>query len=141
MSLQENIKNHHQSDMGTTPKRVNLDYLNDLSGGDTEFIIEVIDMFLDVAPDSVKQLLVYEKSGNYANIKSTVHKLKPTLQMLGDMELHVLAVEIEDASLDGGPDTDDKKALLRNKLVSFVKDSQLLIKELHQVATDLRAGK
>lgn len=141
MSLQENIKNHHQSNMGATPKRVNLDYLNDLSGGDTEFIIEVIDMFLDVAPDSVKQLLVYEKSGNYTNIKSTVHKLKPTLQMLGDMELHVLAVEIEDASLDGGPDTDDKKASLRNKLVSFVKDSQLLIKELHQVVADLRAGK
>lgn len=142
MNSKENIRNHHQSTSGASnPKRVNLDYLNDLSGGDTDFIIEVIDMFLDVAPDSVKQLLTYEKNGSYGQVKSTVHKLKPTLQMLGDMELHALAVVIEEASLNNGPETDTARTLLRENLVTFVKDSQLLIKELQQVVADMRAGK
>ena len=140
MNSQHNTKNH-QSQAGIKPKRVNLDYLNDLSGGDTEFIIEVVDMFLEIAPDSIKQLLVYEKNRNYPHIKSTVHKMKPTLQMLGDMELHALALKIEDAAINNGPQTDEGQAALREDLVCFVKESQLLIKDLEQVVADLRAAK
>ena len=141
MNPEEKTTNHHRHVSGSALKRVDLQYLSDLSGGDTEFIIEVIDMFLGIAPDSVKNVLTYEKNGNYTLIKSTVHKLKPTLQMLGDSSLHELAVKIEDASLNNGPADDAARVELRGWITTFVKDSHCLIKELEQVSADLKAGK
>ena len=65
------------------PSRINFSYLEDIAGGSNEFIIEMIDMFLEQTPgycEDIKQGIVdkdWKKVSDYA------HKVKPTLAFMG----------------------------------------------------------
>lgn len=76
-------------------KRVDLQYLRDLSGNDTEFIKEILQMFVDDAPVLLKQAILYHKSGNLTLLKSSVHRMKSSVKMMGDSELAELIQRIE----------------------------------------------
>lgn len=122
----------------TNTSRVNLSYLQEMAGGDTEFIVEVIEMFMASAPDTIKQSLNYNKLGNYAHLRSTVHRLKPTIQMLGDTDLHQLAVNIEEQCTEADCMDDAERQLFTEKVIAFSREAQLLMKALEEVVSDLR---
>lgn len=111
-------------------KRVNLSYLQEMSGGDVSFIEEVIRMFLDIAPDAVLQVMNYLKNENYPMLKSVAHKLKPTVQMLGDTELHSLIVAVEELCISGDTNTPEVKEELSAMTNTMVRETQQLIKAL-----------
>ncbi len=122
----------------TNTSRVNLSYLQDMAGGDTDFIVEVIEMFMASAPDAIKESLNCNKLGNYPHLRATVHRLKPTIQMLGDTELHQLAVTIEDQCMEAECMDEAEKQLFSDKVITFGKEAQSLLKALEQTVADLR---
>jgi len=77
------------------PKRIDLQYLKDLSGNDTEFIKEIVQMFIDDAPVLLKQAIVYHKNANNTLLKASVHRMKSSVKMMGDHELAALIQRIE----------------------------------------------
>ena len=80
---------------GIAPK---LDYLKELSGGDHNFIAEILEMFITEAPQSVEQSFRYLQEKNFEMLRITVHKLKSSVQVVGGYHLTNLIHEIESAS-------------------------------------------
>lgn len=67
----------------TSSGKVDLSYLEDIAGGSNEFIIEMIDMFLEQTPDyclQIKQAII-EK--DWKKVSDLAHKVKPTLAFMG----------------------------------------------------------
>lgn len=109
-----------------------------MSGGDTEFMIEVIEMFQDAAPGSLQSIMVDLKNANFPQLRASVHKLKPSAQMLGHTELHQLAATIEEQCSAMG-DADKADEMLHDNVVKFCKETNALLRELEQVVEELRA--
>ncbi len=80
-----------------TPSSLNLDlsYLEDIAGGSNDFIIEMIDMFLEQTPgyfDEIKQAIA---DGNWKTVSDLAHKVKPTLAFMGSNESKEIMAKIE----------------------------------------------
>ncbi|WP_161554599.1 Hpt domain-containing protein [Sinomicrobium soli] len=73
----------------------NLEKLEELSGGDQEFIDSVITVFVEDTPADVKALKQAVASGDFENIYRQAHKIKPNLDLLGMQEAKNLVLEIE----------------------------------------------
>jgi HPt (histidine-containing phosphotransfer) domain-containing protein len=62
---------------------INLSYLEDIAGGSNDFIIEMIDMFLEQTPgyfNDIKQGIVDKE---WKKVSDIAHKVKPTLAFIG----------------------------------------------------------
>ena len=72
------------SDTNKTPKiDIDLSYLSDVANGSTEFIIDMIDIFIQQTPDYVQQLGEAIKEKNWKSVADLSHKIKPTLAFMG----------------------------------------------------------
>jgi len=76
----------------------NLDYLKELSGGDRNFITEILELFITEAPQSVEQSFRYLREMNLEMLRINVHKLKSSVQVVGGYHLTYLIQEIESAA-------------------------------------------
>jgi len=74
---------------------LNLSYLYELSGGDHDFVAEIIEMFLQDAPDLINQSNEHIQKEDYHQLRVTVHKLKSSVKVLGGDRLALLIQEIE----------------------------------------------
>ena len=81
---------------------INLDlkYLNDLSGGDKNFVSEIIEMFIHDVPEIIEQTQDFLLKHDFDLLRITVHKLKSSVQVLGGHGLVALIQEIESQSKD-----------------------------------------
>lgn len=75
-----------------------LDYLKELSGGDLSFIAEILEMFINEAPQAVAQSFGHLEQKNFDLLRITVHKLKSSVQVVGGNHLTALICEIESAA-------------------------------------------
>lgn len=67
----------------TTDLNVDLSYLRDVSSGSNEFMVEMIELFLDQTPAYFEQLDQYIKEENWLRVADIAHKIKPTLAFMG----------------------------------------------------------
>lgn len=74
---------------------VDLSYLRDVASGSNEFMVEMIELFLDQTPGYFEQLqqLIIEK--NWAKVADIAHKIKPTLSFMGVDSAGLNMAEIE----------------------------------------------
>jgi len=63
--------------------QIDLSYLNEIAGGDAEFMIEMIDIFIEQTPVYTEQLIVAVKEGDWKTVGDVAHKIKPTLAFMG----------------------------------------------------------
>ena len=63
--------------------QIDLTYLNDVAGGSSEFMVEMIDMFLDQTPDYFTQIDQSINQGDWSKVADIAHKIKPTLSFMG----------------------------------------------------------
>lgn len=84
----QTIKNEHQM-------KINLSYLRDLSGDDSEFIIDILNTFLEENPKDLEATQVAINSGDVVQVGKLAHKMKSSFQMLGLEEIRALAFKIE----------------------------------------------
>lgn len=62
---------------------VNLDYLTDISKGNTKFVNEMIKIFLVENPEEIKAMQNGIDQKNFDSIKTTAHKLRSTIPFIG----------------------------------------------------------
>lgn len=73
----------------------NLDKINDLSGGDQDFLVSVISTFLEEIPNDLEVLRTAVTSKDYTQIYQFAHKIKPNVDLLGMELARANALEIE----------------------------------------------
>jgi len=74
---------------------LDLSYLQDVASGSTEFMIEMIELFLTQTPayfDQLGQLIIDE---NWSAVADIAHKIKPTLAFMGVESARGSMAEIE----------------------------------------------
>ena len=74
---------------------VNLEYLNEIGGGDREFVKDMLALFNQTTAKEVAGFDQLLKDGDYAAIGSLAHKIKAPVQMVCQSELpeHVRSLE------------------------------------------------
>lgn len=90
-----------QNGIDHSPKIVNLDYLIEISKGDSKFVNEMIKIFLTENPDEIKALEKCIEEKNFEAIKIIVSKLRSTIPFLGlDKIIEKEVTEVETLATD-----------------------------------------
>lgn len=63
--------------------KVDLSYLKDVASGSDEFMIDMIDLFLDQTPAYFEQMEQFISEENWSKVADIAHKIKPTLAFMG----------------------------------------------------------
>jgi HPt (histidine-containing phosphotransfer) domain-containing protein len=110
-----------------TEKKYNLDYLNSISGGDQDFIKDMLETFVTNVPlelGKIRNLVVDE---NWQKAGEDAHKFASSLLFLGLHDLRAIAIQIEDYGT--GQENVDQIPQLLNQLEEAC--SQLIIELKH----------
>ncbi|MBX2898904.1 MAG: response regulator [Cyclobacteriaceae bacterium] len=62
---------------------VDLTYLKKISNNNQEFIKEIVQTFLESMPQSIKEIQTNSQAGNWEQVGKVVHKIKPTITLMG----------------------------------------------------------
>lgn len=81
--------------MDNTSFKVDLSYLKDVASGSDEFMIDMIDLFLDHTPGYFEQLEQHILDENWTKVADMAHKIKPTLAFMGVDSARESMAEIE----------------------------------------------
>jgi PAS domain S-box-containing protein len=77
-------------------KMIDLSYLRTVSNNDSEFIREMITALLKSLPESIEEIRIHTKGKDWLNLARTIHKIKPSLSMMGLPSLKNKAAELEE---------------------------------------------
>jgi len=82
----------------SNPVDFDLTYLIQVSNHDRSFITQILESFLENAKKTLESVRSSIKTGDTNNLSTTVHKIKPSLTMIGAEQARQLAMEIEELS-------------------------------------------
>ncbi|AGC75148.1 HPt (histidine-containing phosphotransfer) domain-containing protein [Nonlabens dokdonensis] len=101
----------------------NLDYINEIAGGDPTFVDKLLDVVKKELPEEIQ---LYEKNFNdsaFAKAAENVHKLKHKLGILGLSQGYELAIAYEEELRNG-------KSTLKKKFDSLLDSCNRFISDL-----------
>ena len=75
--------------------KINLSYLEEITSGDKEMILEMIDLFIKDIPVHKAKLKEYHSTNSLDKLGAEAHKLKPTMQYIGLISVFEIVKEIE----------------------------------------------
>jgi len=81
--------------------KIDLSYLKDVSSGSNEFMVEMIEIFLDQTPGYFALLDQAIKDENWTKVAEIAHKIKPTLAFMGADSAKESMAEIESKARTG----------------------------------------
>ncbi|MEQ9415777.1 MAG: Hpt domain-containing protein, partial [Cyclobacteriaceae bacterium] len=76
-------------------EKVDLSYLKKISNNDKTFVDDIINSFVNNTPKALNEIKAYLDTENWVKMEEQVHKIKPTLTMIGMPLARENAVEIE----------------------------------------------
>ncbi|BDC99365.1 Hpt domain-containing protein [Persicobacter psychrovividus] len=79
---------------------IDLTYLKSICDGDTDFMNDMIETFLQGTPDMIKQMKEACQSQDWARLGALAHKVKPSISFMGISSLEALILEIEHSGKD-----------------------------------------
>lgn len=79
-------------------RRYNLNYLNEISGGDEEFVLDMIQTFIVNTPIEIASLKSLAAEKKWDMIGENAHKFAPGLQFMGIVSLRPVINQIEEFS-------------------------------------------
>ncbi len=68
-------------------KLYSLDQLESLASGDTAFVNKMVDMFIQMAPESVDRMVTALAENDLEDLGAAAHKVKPSIDMMGIVSL------------------------------------------------------
>jgi two-component system sensor histidine kinase/response regulator len=80
---------------------LNYDYLNEITGGDAEFIAELLSDFVSQTPTLMEQIATAVAQGAAATVGAAAHTLKGSARAIGADEFAAIAFELEQAGKQG----------------------------------------
>jgi signal transduction histidine kinase/HPt (histidine-containing phosphotransfer) domain-containing protein len=84
-----------QAEPETASTKINLTYLKQVAGDNQEFIIQMIEMFLQKTPEGLQEMEKKFKEQNWEDVRNIAHRLKPTYTYVGLGEIHKILAQIE----------------------------------------------
>jgi PAS domain S-box-containing protein len=84
-----------QNKLKPTETVINLDYFNQMTGGDNALQVKMMEIMLDETPKELALLQEHQNAGNWDGVRAVAHKMKSGLQYLGLTETLELTREIE----------------------------------------------
>jgi HPt (histidine-containing phosphotransfer) domain-containing protein len=110
-------------------KYVNLDYLHELSGNDTDFEKIMMEQFVQQTPEEIQALQSAIEANDLVNAKKIAHSLKSTVSYMGlASELHPYLQDIEKAAQTSDPsDIPAKFAHVKEVAEEAVKEIGILL--------------
>ena len=76
--------------------KLDLSYLENMSGGDNSMIIEMIELFLKETPKHLENLKSANEGQEWSKVASEAHKVKPIMLYVGLTDLNLLCKKLED---------------------------------------------
>ena len=74
---------------------LDLSYLEEISGGDEEFIADMIETFLEETPKDLAEMKARSAEENWIEVGKMAHKLKSSIKMFGFESLKNIALQLE----------------------------------------------
>ena len=90
---------------------IDLSYLEDITGGDKEMMLEMLSLFLEDIPAQVELIKTAVEEKNMKAVGTESHKLKPALQYVGFNEMYELVKELEIIGKSGDKPEEAKKIM------------------------------
>lgn len=109
--------------------KIDLTYLETISGGDREFIHEMLKMLLNSTFTEMDAIKRHAAAGQWVEMGNLAHKIKAPIQMLGVSEVSNLILEVEQQGKNQN-DTQtirDKVALLDSYMTELSGQVQQLL--------------
>lgn len=122
-------------DLDPNNLQIDLTYLNEIAGGDAEFMIDMIDIFIEQTPVYTEQIIAAIATKDWKTVGDVAHKIKPTLAFMGVNTAKEQMASIEsrartETDLDNiGADFEEVKAVC-----------EMLYSGLEKVKVDLQAS-
>lgn len=107
---------------------IDLSYLKTIAGNDSNFIKEMLRMFLNSAPDEVMNIERFCSEGQFPQMGSAAHKIKAPVQMIGEQVLTDLLMRLEVIG-KSNQQTEEAPALI-NQLKEHMKQVVPVVEEL-----------
>lgn len=83
------------------PKELyDLSILSDMVYGDTDFMRELVETFIEYAPTDAMELAAFAKERNWEEASKKAHKLKSSIRTIGVTSLSDVILQIEQDSRD-----------------------------------------
>jgi HPt (histidine-containing phosphotransfer) domain-containing protein len=70
--------------------------LHELSSGNSEFIKQMVSIFLEDVPKAIDEMKAAASSSDFATVGQLAHRIKSSVGMVGAEDLHALASNIEE---------------------------------------------
>lgn len=126
---EEKLKKNAPSSQTAKGKLYDLANLEKLSGGNSDFVKKMIQMFLDKIPVSVKELQDSYEKGDLKNVGNVAHRIRPTINSLR-IEGTAQALRSIEENAKKGKNLDDLPSLLEEVKISIEEVSEQMKLEL-----------
>jgi len=104
---------------------INLDYLNEISAGDDQLILDLVDMFFEQIPEYQHSMHELYERKEWHNLGRIAHKAKSAVLMVGLNELAEELKNLEENAKEG------KNINIYQEIIAkFVRESDFALKEL-----------
>ena len=113
-------------------KIVNLDYLNDMSDGDRNLILEMIELFISEVPGYLSLMNEYLNQKNWESLGKLAHKAKASASIMGMNDLADDLKKLEHQTREG-TNSDEYPDQVQNINNQFT----IATEELKQIAKTL----
>lgn len=98
--------------------KIDLSYLENMSGGDNTMIVEMIELFLKETPLHLDNLKTANDKKEWNKVASEAHKVKPIMLYVGLSELNLVCKKLED-NARGDQDVDLSNELILQLLEGY----------------------
>ncbi|MES2544572.1 MAG: CHASE3 domain-containing protein [Bacteroidota bacterium] len=99
--------------IGLNPNLIDLDYLEEFTNGDVNFINEMINMFLKGTPLALNKIVELSKNNELDKLKNEIHKLKSSLGLMG-IVTGTESAELIEKEIDANPSDKNWETELNN---------------------------
>lgn len=111
---------------------IDLSYLEEITGGDNEIMIEMISLLIDETPKYIDNIKTAQDTNNWSQLRSEAHKIKPMFLYVGLSELNEICKELEEnakneSNLEENPDLISR---LETGFEDVLEDLKLKVDEL-----------
>jgi len=114
-------------------KFINLSYLNEISNGNNNFMLELIELLFEQLPEYQIKMNEYYNQKDWNNLGRIAHKAKSAIIMVGMEELALELKKLEENAKEGKNIGDYQEII-----VKFVNISNAAIKELQEVKKSIK---
>ena len=128
IALNNGINLNFLQKMEKKHRYINLSYLNEISDGSNDLIIDLIDMFFIQIPEYQVSLSELNKNKDWKNLGKLAHKAKSAILMIGMKDLANELKKLEENAKDGKNINEFQEIIAK-----FVRESNIAIEELKEI--------